>query len=334
MELLPSTRSNEWGDILRDPLNDDWEHRIAEPTANHSQATNPEALDDQPLVNCTLSFRTLFAKGFFEERVAYNEWQGDQASMLPSLCNCAIILRLSDWTANICCTAIRYMTLSPGPHDDGAERLRLHALRIHGQANSQGQPQQGVQHSDQCNNAGTKLKNLGLAIAEIVCRTPFRRSDAGGAMHQKWNALRQTWEQIHEPDLLNLVHGSSKAEAIRRAVDFCLTARDPSPKAGGIGSFYLAFLEQVFAPYVAPFMLPAHVSRPDKVNALLIRVKAWAKIQQENHMRHGLRLRSWLLREEPMWPDQAFETPCPELNPVQRNPSECCVALRCLFPGT
>lgn len=238
---------------LRNPQDDHWENLIINPNPNLRQATNPEVLGDQPLLYWTASFRALFTRGFFEQGLAYSEWQADQACLLLSLCNWAIILWMSDWTTNFCCSAIRFAKTTAHTEAATADELRVHALSIqenHIYPAQQGQapePQQPQQQNQECNHTGSKLKNFGLVIAETICRTPFRQADASG-VYQKWEHRTQTWVQITEPNLLDFVYRRSKAYSMRRAVNFCLTANDPGHSADGIGNFYMAFLEEVFVP--------------------------------------------------------------------------------------
>lgn len=112
----------------------------------------------------------------------------------------------------------------------------------------QGQQEQQVQQAgnEECHHRDLKLKNIGLALAEAICATPFQSSTTDISQYQIWDAGR--WVEIDGKGLLNMVKDKSLSEDLCGAVDFCLTEKDPGNKADKIASFYLDYIEKVFTP--------------------------------------------------------------------------------------
>ncbi|RKK81372.1 hypothetical protein BFJ71_g15607 [Fusarium oxysporum] len=206
---------------------DDWAFWVVNPGDNANppgQVFNPTVSDDRLHAPKTVPFRTLFKQGFFDSRPVYKAWEADQAHLLLSLSNWAILLWKSDWTTNICCSGIRFVRVGT---DAEAARVKgpcLHSLTIQ-QSHDRVQHGRQVQQAgnEECYHRNPRSKDLGLVLAETICATPFRQP-ATDTSHKS---------------------GSDK---LRKAVEFCLNADDTADDADGIASFYLEYIEQVLTP--------------------------------------------------------------------------------------
>jgi len=215
---------------------DGWVSRVVDPDNNHHPPGNPKVASGRPHVQKTKPFRALFKGQFFDNRRVRKQWESDQAHLLLSLTNWAILLWASDWTTNLCCSGIRFVkakaeagAINEGPCLHSLTIQPSHVLQAQ-QARQlqQGQPQAQQGENEECHHTGPKLKNLGLALAETICGTPFRRSPTITSQYEKWDRDvhlgHLTWVAINEYDLLELVHQkSNNSREIRDAVDFCLT---------------------------------------------------------------------------------------------------------------
>ncbi|KAH8755517.1 hypothetical protein BGZ57DRAFT_958057 [Hyaloscypha finlandica] len=269
----------------------DWSNRVVNNDLHPSpQEFNPTVSKSPPHAQKTRPFRTLFKQQFFQTRWDLKQWQADQAHLLLSLSNWTALLWTSDWTTNLCCSGIRFVRVEAEAGAASDQCHCFHSLTIqqgHERQVPQVQGQQGQQvqqvqqaGNEECHHRDLKLKNIGLALAEAICATPFQSSTTDISQYQKWDAGR--WVEIDGKGLLNMVKDKSLSEDLCEAVDFCLTEKDPGNKADNIASFYLDYIENVFTP-----------------------IKTWCARRQKNGTQYMDPILNLFYGRR--WPNEAFE---------------------------
>jgi len=217
----------------------DWENRVIDPGGNIQPDHNPSVASVIPHVQKTRSFRTLFKEKFFERVEVRKKWQSDQAHLLLSLCNWAILLWASDWTTDLCCSGIRFVKIQAPANNDPClhyfmippNHVSLAQQAQQAQPPQQNQPQEQQAQNEECYHLGPKLKNIGLTLAEAICAIPFRQSRTIPGHYEKWGSVIPDgvpgWLPISRSELDSLVYKkSNNSDDACGAVRFCLTAAE------------------------------------------------------------------------------------------------------------
>jgi hypothetical protein len=214
----------------------DWQRII------HGQVIIPDITVNvqQPPTRKSRPFRELFRDGFFDDKLVYQAWKQDRARLTLALSNWVLLLWDTNWTADLCCHGLRFVTSV-----SGAE-FSLHTLT--------------AKEHDQCRHHEWKLKNFGLVLAEIILATPIQLAVVGenpavvdaevGLKYEKRAREENRWTRISRLDILDAVGHKSKSPALREAVRFCLDDRSAHASGPFRPSFLLQYIDKVFKPLV------------------------------------------------------------------------------------
>ncbi|TAQ89048.1 hypothetical protein B7494_g2625 [Chlorociboria aeruginascens] len=216
------------------------------------------------ITKTTKSFRALFKGGFFVEEEVYIQWMADQAYLVLALAHWSWLLLKSDWTKILCCSGLHFHFVQPSSITAvGARAISMPSLSIlhdqrqehHPEVNQpqgeqlQAQPpeeQEGQQAfapgCSDCKNVNRKLQNIGLVLAESICRIPFRKSTH---YYEMWGMKDATpgWVEIESTGLLDIVKEETKCDMVKNAINFCLNTADPQD-----GDFCQDYIKKVIEP--------------------------------------------------------------------------------------
>jgi len=253
MFFLHSPQNRGWHRVtlqymLQEPIRrDDGESWVVDSSGDANPQSNSTVSRDRLYMQRTRPFRTLFKEGIFGNRAVYKAWEADQAHLVLSLSNWAMLFCKSDWATNICCCRIRFVRVGTEAEAMGARGPRLHSLAIQESHEHQEQHGRQVQQAgnEECFYRSPGLKNLGLVLAETICATPFRQPATNTSQYERWNG--SAWVEISETDLLDIVRSKSNSEKLVKAIEFCLNV-DVTANADDIASFYSEYVEQVLTP--------------------------------------------------------------------------------------
>ncbi|KAK4212328.1 hypothetical protein QBC37DRAFT_388951 [Rhypophila decipiens] len=224
---------------------------------------NPQMRNHSPLVRRTRTFRQLFAHdNFFTHPFVYKAWQPDLAQLLVSLTNWSALFWITNWTTNICPSGIRYVratrinsqisepclhTLSHRrDHEPGGARVE-DGIRVHNEYDT-------CIHGGPVNNPQVKLRNLGLAVVELICTRPFRFCEADDSQYEQWCNESSSWTRVTLNEILGLVERKSGAVSVREIAHFCLASEvriDEDQPWDGHATFIHEYTEKVIQPLQA-----------------------------------------------------------------------------------
>jgi hypothetical protein len=218
-----------------------WAIHVADDIDNTPQATvtyNPKASKNYPIAGQTEPFSSLFMKRVFGSRIAAAAWEADKAYLVLSLVNWSLLLWTSDWTADWCCSGLRFVQAEASPDVAGKKELFLPSfggcMRQHRAQDT------GDIHG--CSHANRRLASLGLVLAETICATPFQARCSG---YRIWNVAKSGWDDITEAKLLDKVEEKAQCKRVRKAVQHCLIA---DWSWSSMAAIYKGYTETIFDP--------------------------------------------------------------------------------------
>jgi len=249
---------------------ENWVNRVVTlandgPDDPDDQSKNPVLLNNSRhiMTKTTKSFRALFKGGFFVKEEVYIQFMADQAYLVLALAHWSWLLLKSDWTKILCCSGLHFHFVQPSSiqavgarassmpslcilHDQSQE----HHPEVNQPQGEQHQAQQPEEQEDQqafapgcsdCKNVNRKLRNIGLVLAESICRIPFRRSTH---YYEMWDMEDATpgWVEIQSGALLGIVEKAS-CDMVKNAINFCLNTADPQD-----GDFCQDYIKKVIEP--------------------------------------------------------------------------------------
>jgi hypothetical protein len=98
---------------------------------NNPKDAHLKCADMQPHVKRTRPFRSLFREQFFAKKKVRKSWESDQAYLLLSLANWALLLWDSEWMTDLCCSGLRFAKLEDRKKGLPGKGPCLHSLTIH-----------------------------------------------------------------------------------------------------------------------------------------------------------------------------------------------------------
>ncbi|KAF2691224.1 hypothetical protein K458DRAFT_399127 [Lentithecium fluviatile CBS 122367] len=171
----------------------------------------------------------LFQGGHFDSLVVEKTWKEDRARLIHGLTNWVLFLWDTEWTAELCCYGLQ---LERGAVDqDPVEQM--FTSKTH--------------NGSDCNHASSRLRNLGLVIAELVLATPlrFKKGSDNPNLEQM---VRGRWSSISLRRILEDVSTKSTSTSLCDVVEFCLT--DDSELVGDKfePEFLFKCIDEVYEP--------------------------------------------------------------------------------------
>ncbi|KAK2603568.1 hypothetical protein QQS21_004248 [Conoideocrella luteorostrata] len=178
------------------------------------------------------SYGDLFKEGYFDNRFVFKAWQRHRAELVYSLCNWALLLWDTNWTANLCSFGLCYVC-----RNEERDDAELNTFTI------------DRAHSEHCYHVSDKLKSLGITLAELITTTLIRPAEQpenfGPVYYQMWSAENQQWHTVSEKFLIREVHRKSLGSTdLRDAIRFCITASVPQFEVG----YLLEYIIKVYEP--------------------------------------------------------------------------------------
>jgi hypothetical protein len=196
--------------------------------------TNAEYHDQLESTRRTLSMGTLLIHN--PHLFKGTGWLLERAQLVHVISEWTLLLWNTPWFSHLCCQSLDIEI------DACTSDCARHVLRVQ-------QP-----HDCRPQDHSSRLKNLGLVLAQLILAVPLRPADGGNPSKYE-QCVKGRWEPVYLTDLNTSINAATLSLPVSEAIYFCLKPEPELPDNDfKIGYLYMC-MARIYTPLVAKFLI-------------------------------------------------------------------------------